>query len=215
MESQELIQEVSKKPRKKYKTKYNYDEIGLKYQTGQFTLGQLCKMYGIGKSTLSEYLSTHGYIKSEHSEQAISHLSRGFAELELLKNEKNSEQLIQETLRIVRERNPQFARTLQELSSRLLDKAFLMLEEATSPSELNQIGSVMQKVNDTLQVIPKAPLINLQNNIQNNTQTNIKNGGNGVSIERKEDFNININFVENKNKDKKEKIDIIDVESEN
>lgn len=198
-----------KKPKRRNKTKTPYDEIIVKYQTGQYSLGQLSKMYGVGKSTLSEYLSNHNIIKSEHAPNAINHLSKGFAELELLKSEKNSEQLVQETLSIVRERNPQFARTLQELSSKLLDRAFIMLEQTTTPAELNQLGSVMQKVNDTLQVIPKAPLIALQNNIQNNLQQNNNNGKSNSNL--KEDIKINIEFVEPKQKKQKEN-EIIDIE---
>lgn len=200
-----------KKPRKRIKTKYNYEEIITKYQTGQYSFGQLSKMYGISKSTLSEYIKKHEIEKSEHAPNAINHLSLGFSELAKINGEnKPNEQIsliVEETLNIVKSKNPIFAKTLQALSSQLLNKAFAMLEKSTTTKELNDISNVMQKVNDTLQVIPKAPLIALQNNIQNN-QLNAKGS---LDSDKKDDFNINIEFVESKQKKEKEN-EIIDIE---
>ena len=51
--------------------------------------------------------------------------------------------------------------------------------------------------------LPKAPLIAVQNNIQNN-QLNAKGS---LDSAKKDDFNININFI----KAKKKKDDIIDI----
>ena len=202
-----------KKPRKRIKTKYNYEEIITKYQTGQYSLGQLSKMYGISKCTLSEYIKKHEIEKSEHAPNAINHLSLGFSELAKINGEnKPNEQIsliVEETLNIVKSKNPIFAKTLQALSSQLLNKAFAMLEKSTTTKELNDISNVMQKVNDTLQVIPKAPLIALQNNIQNNLQQNNNNGKSNSNL--KEDIKINIEFVETKQKKQKEN-EIIDIE---
>lgn len=167
------------KEKRKKKTKYDYDEIRIKYETGQYSLSQLAKIYGVAKSTLSEYFKEHSVYKSEHAPNAIASLTRGFNELEMISTENKPEhiraKIREEVLDIVSKKNPVFAKTLQALASQLLNKSFEMLERSKTPGELNNIANIMQKVNETLQVIPKTPStqIAIQNNqnIQNNVGT--------------------------------------------
>lgn len=170
-----------------YKSKIPYDEIIAKYQTGEYSLGKLSKMYGVGKSTLSEYISKHKLSKSEHAPNAILSLSKGFQELASVKSEQKSEHekelIVNEVLEIVKKKSPMFAKTLQVLGSQLLNKSFEMLENSKSTSDLTNIANVMQKVNDTLQVIPKQPTQAQQINIHNQNANIL---GNSQSTNTKE-----------------------------
>lgn len=178
------------KERKKKKTKYNYDEIRIKYETGQYSLSQLAKIYGVAKSTLSEYFKEHAVYKSEHAPNAIASLTRGFNELEMIATENKPEhiraKIREEVLDIVSKKNPVFAKTLQALASQLLNKSFEMLERSKTPGELNNIANIMQKVNETLQVIPKTPSTQIA--IQNNQ--NIQNNVGGDGSKQKRDIRL-------------------------
>ncbi|ENL6798502.1 hypothetical protein AB5Q79_001619, partial [Campylobacter jejuni] len=84
---------------------------------------------------------------------------------------------------------------------------FLRENGALNLDRISDSFDALDKANKVLG-LPKAPLIAVQNNIQNN-QLNSKDG---LDSAKKDDFNININFVKAK---KKKDDDIIDVESEN
>lgn len=186
----------SKAPTTK-KKKINFEEILTRYQTGQYSITQLAKEYGIAKSHLSVMIKKQNTKISEHTEQAISHLHTGFKELALAKSEQNGEQLVKTALDIIQEKNPIFAQSIQVLASKLLKKSVEMVEISKNANELQSLATVMQKVNDTLQVIPKVPQtqINIQNqnaNIQNNTTTTSTSGsGSGAELPPLNIININ------------------------
>lgn len=149
----------------KKRGKIDFEEILTRYQTGQYSITQLAKEYGISKSHLSVMIKKQKTQISEHTEQAISHLHTGFKELALAKSEQNGEQLVQTALDIIQEKNPIFAKSIQVLASKLLKKSVEMVDMSKSANDLQSLASVMQKVNDTLQVIPKQPTqqINIHN----------------------------------------------------
>ena len=69
-------------------------------------------------------------------------------------------------IEIVREKNPQFAKGFQAISSLILKRsAELLQKEGVTSTDIANISKAMGNVNDTLGVIPKLPTIAQQINI--------------------------------------------------
>ena len=200
-----MEQEKVKKERKKFnKTKRDYSEIVTKYQTGLYTLGQLSKMYGIPKSTLSEHLSKHKIEKSEHAPNAVGLITQGFNELEAIKNENKPntqiESIINETIEIIKEKNPQFAKGFQALSALIIKRGSEILQrDNISSNDLEKVSKAMSNVNDTLGVIPKMPTIAQQFNF------GVKNNNKKAQLNHNKEIKVNIEVVNS---------DVIDVDTE-
>ena len=139
-------------------TKEQYKEMCLKYQTGEFTLTELSKMYKIDKGNLSKYFKKHGIQVNLQAQKAIKDFTSGFNSLNqvltrenttittdtntdimannenLPKNNttfgisENSLALANEVIDIVKRKNPQFATAFQGLSAMMINKSKEILQ---------------------------------------------------------------------------------------
>lgn len=84
---------------------------------------------------------------------------------EMVKAQQNAVNLANEVIEIIREKNPQFAKGFQAISSLILKRSgeILQREDITS-NDIANISKAMGNINDTLNVIPKMPTIAQQFN---------------------------------------------------
>lgn len=173
-------------------TQYNYEVLLSKYSTGQYSIRELAREYNIPRSTLHQYINEKGAKKNTDAVRAVKKLTDGMNALERLKDPKNGNGeivvqnadgsirvvdntlVLNEVIEIIKAKNPVFAKTLQSFSSKLLMKAFELLDKTDKPSDLNHLAGVLEKVNNTLQVIPKPPAIAQQFNIGKESEASVK-----------------------------------------
>lgn len=163
----------------------NMETIAIKYQTGQYGINELARMYKVDKSTISRYIKRHNIAINQHAKDAISHLTHGLNEFNEICNyntlnqhnqhlsipeienaHKNSVNLANEVIEIVREKNPQFAKGFQAISSLILKRsAELLQKDGVTSQDLTNVSRAMSNINQTLGVIPQMPTIAQQINI--------------------------------------------------
>ena len=163
----------------------NMETIATKYQTGQYGLNELARRYKVDKATISRYFKKHGITINQHAKDAISHLTQGLNEFNEICNNntlnqqnqhlsiseienahKNSVNLANEVIEIVREKNPQFAKGFQAISSLILKRsAELLQKDGVTSQDLTNVSRAMSNINQTLGVIPQMPTIAQQINI--------------------------------------------------
>lgn len=163
----------------------NMETIILKYQTGQYGINELARIYKVDKATISRYIKKNGIEINQHAKEAINHLTQGLNEFHEICNDttinqqnqhlsiseienahKNSINLANEVIEIVREKNPQFAKGFQAISSLILKRsAELLQKEVVTSQDLTNVSRAMSNINQTLGVIPQLPTIAQQINI--------------------------------------------------
>ena len=150
-------------------------------------------MYKVDKATISRYIKRHNIVINQHAKDAISHLTQGLNEFNEICNgstlnqqnqhlsiseienaHKNSVNLANEVIEIVREKNPQFAKGFQAISSLILKRsAELLQKDGIRSQDLTNVSRAMSNINQTLGVIPQMPTIAQQININGkSTETN-------------------------------------------
>ena len=176
----------------------NMETIATKYQTGQYGINELARMYKVDKSTISRYIKRHNITINQHAKDAINHLTQGLNEFNEICNgntgntlsqqnqhlsiseienaHKNSVNLANEVIEIVREKNPQFAKGFQAISSLILKRsAELLQKDGVTSQDLTNVSRAMTNINQTLGVIPQMPTIAQQININGkSTEANKK-----------------------------------------
>ena len=170
----------------------NMDKVISKYQTGQYGVNELARMYDIDKATISRFIKKHNIKVNQLAKNAIDEINNGMNNFQTLIDEThltsetnankafvsdlpnisvvdNNINLMNEIVDIVREKNPQFAKGFQALSALMLKRSHEILnkDEITS-SDISNISNSMSKMNDTLGVFPKMPTIAQQFNIGKN-----------------------------------------------
>ena len=163
----------------------NMETIATKYQTGQYGINELARMYKVDKATISRYIKRHNITINQHAKDAISHLTQGLNEFNEICNgntlsqqnqhlsiseienaHKNSVNLANEVIEIVREKNPQFAKGFQAISSLILKRSAELLQKGgVTSQDLTNVSRAMSNINQTLGVIPQMPTIAQQINI--------------------------------------------------
>lgn len=162
----------------------------LDYQTGQYSLCEVAKKWKIDKATLSRHFKKNNTTINQHAKNAIEYTNKGIYELgELIKEpeikqqllENASSPLVDEVLHIIRSQNPQFARGFQAISTLILERSHdILTQEKITSGDLSNVSKAIANINDTLQVVPKAPSIaqqfnfNQQNNKKEKDTLNIK-----------------------------------------
>ena len=182
----------------------NMETIATKYQTGQYGLNELARRYKVDKATISRYFKKHGITINQHAKDAISHLTQGLNEFNEICNNntlnqqnqhlsiseienahKNSVNLANEVIEIVREKNPQFAKGFQAISSLILKRsAELLQKEGVTSQDLTNVSRAMSNINQTLGVIPQMPTIAQQININ----------GKGAEANKKDNTRIDLDI---------------------
>lgn len=181
----------------------NMETIAIKYQTGQYGINELARMYKVDKATISRYFKKRNIAINQHAKDAINHLTQGLNEFHEICNDnainqhlsiseiqnahKNSINLANEVIEIVREKNPQFAKGFQAISSLILKKSAELLQRSDVTSQdLNNVSRAMSNINQTLGVVPQMPTIAQQINI---------NGKSAETSKQDKKIDLDIKFV--------------------
>lgn len=185
----------------------NMETIILKYQTGQYGINELARIYKVDKATISRYIKKNGIAINQHAKEAINHLTQGLNEFNEICNDttinqhnqhlsiseienaqKNSINLANEVIEIVREKNPQFAKGFQAISSLILKRsAELLQKDEITSQDLTNVSRAMSNINQTLGVIPQLPTIAQQINI---------NGKSAETSNKEKKIDLDIKFVD-------------------
>lgn len=191
----------------------NMKDITLKYQTGQYSINQLSRIYKIDKATISRYFKKHNIIINQHAKEAVESLTSGYVSLhKVLENDAINQhpqpnkttinqqsdiinvnnqniELANEIIELVKQKNPQFAKGFQMLSTLMIKRSSEILQkDEISSSDIANISRAVSNMNDTLGVFPRVPTIAQQFNI----------GGKLNGIKQKEPIDLKIEFIDKK-----------------
>lgn len=207
------------------KTKIDYLPLFEKYERGELTATQIAKDYGLNRSSFIQCYNRYKAGLDENISNTAEHLDKGLTalrqaqenikaketEAETLTGEKReralrearaNRQALMSSLDILERHHGALAQAAISVVGKGLKKANDLLDIVESPSEYAAIMSGLKSSVDSIGLFPRNPLVAIQNNINNNTETESK----------KKDFEIKINFLNSKQEKKKD--EIIDAECE-
>ena len=207
------------------KTKIDYLPLFEKYERGELTATQIAKDYGLNRSSFIQCYNRYKAGLDENISNTAEHLDKGLtalrqaqenikakeAEAETLTGEKREKalrearanrQALMSSLDILERHHGALAQAAISVVGKGIKKANDLLDIVESPSEYAAIMSGLKSSVDSIGLFPRNPLVAIQNNINNNTETESK----------KKDFEIKINFLHNKKS--KNDSEIIDAECE-
>lgn len=182
-------------------------EIEEKYLNGKYSMSELARIYRINKGRISKLLRDRaikgGYLdkleaRSYYNSYALANKKHGittdrtphptFTLGDLATANETANPAFEETINIIKEKNPKLAKSLYALSELVIMRcATLMENENLSANDLNLVSKIIENLNNSFSIFPKTPLIAQQFNI---------NGSNNKKT--KEPINLNIEFVEDK-----------------
>lgn len=208
------------------KTKIDYLPLFEKYERGELTATQIAKDYGLNRSSFIQCYNRYKAGLDENISNTAEHLDKGLTalrqaqenikaketEAETLTGEKReralrearaNRQALMSSLDILEKHHGALAQAAISVVGKGIKKANDLLDIVESPSEYAAIMSGLKSSVDSIGLFPRNPLVAIQNNINNNTETESK----------KKDFEIKINFLHSKQEKKKD--EVIDAEVEN
>lgn len=210
------------------KTKIDYLPLFEKYERGELTATQIAKDYGLNRSSFIQCYNRYKAGLDENISNTAEHLDKGLTalrqaqenikaketEAETLTGEKReralrearaNRQALMSSLDILERHHGALAQAAISVVGKGIKKANDLLDIVESPSEYAAIMSGLKSSVDSIGLFPrpKAPLVAIQNNVNNNAETESK----------KKDFEIKINFLNSKQEKKKD--EVIDAEVEN
>lgn len=208
------------------KTKIDYLPLFEKYERGELTATQIAKDYGLNRSSFIQCYNRYKAGLDENISNTAEHLDKGLTalrqaqenikaketEAETLTGEKRervlrearaNRQALMSSLDILEKHHGALAQAAISVVGKGIKKANDLLDIVESPSEYAAVMSGLKSSVDSIGLFPRNPLVAIQNNINNNTETESK----------KKDFEIKINFLNSKQEKKKD--EIIDAEVEN
>lgn len=208
------------------KTKIDYLPLFQKYERGELTATQIAKDYGLNRSSFIQCYNRYKAGLDENISNTAEHLDKGLTalrqaqenikaketEAETLTGEKReralrearaNRQALMSSLDILEKHHGALAQAAISVVGKGIKKANDLLDIVESPSEYAAIMSGLKSSVDSIGLFPRNPLVAIQNNINNNTETESK----------KKDFEIKINFLNSKQEKKKD--EVIDAEVEN
>ena len=208
------------------KTKIDYLPLFEKYERGELTATQIAKDYGLNRSSFIQCYNRYKAGLDENISNTAEHLDKGLTalrqaqenikaketEAETLTGEKReralrearaNRQALMSSLDILERHHGALAQAAISVVGKGIKKANDLLDIVESPSEYAAIMSGLKSSVDSIGIFPRNPLVAIQNNINNNTETESK----------KKDFEIKINFLNSKQEKKKD--EVIDAEVEN
>ena len=122
----------------------------------------------------------------------------------MLKQAEANKQQLEKTLHTLENSHGILAHQVIQVSSRALKKSYELLGDIQSAEELADITKSLKSITDALGIMPRTPMVAIQNNVNN---TDNQNGGKKLEI--------NVNFIQSTQSgadEKKENKTPIDVE---
>ena len=179
------------------KTKIDYLPLFEKYERGELTATQIAKDYGLNRSSFIQCYNRYKAGLDENISNTAEHLDKGLTalrqaqenikaketEAETLTGEKReralrearaNRQALMSSLDILERHHGALAQAAISVVGKGIKKANDLLDIVESPSEYAAIMSGLKSSVDSIGLFPrpKAPLVAIQNNINNNTKQN-------------------------------------------
>lgn len=203
------------------KTKFDYLPLFKAYENGEMSVAEISRKYNINRTSFFNCYKRYKEKIDSNIAEAEHHLDKGLKAFEnavtninnqkkeaenkkgqereiLLKQAEANKQQLERTLNTLENSHGILAHQIIQVSSRGLKKAFELLGDTHSAQELADITKSLKSITDALGIMPRQPMVAIQNNI------NSQGGANGGKK-----LEISVNFIKPKKKDD----DIIDVET--
>lgn len=201
-------------------TKIDYKPLFEKYERGELTPTQIAKEYGVNRSSFIQCYNRYKNSLDKNISNTAEHLDKGLtafknavdnikeaeAEAETLEGYQKTKALreieanktaLNNTLELLEKNHGVLAQAAISIVGKGLKKANELLDNVETAQEYSQIMSGFKSSVDTIGLFQsKAPLVAIQNNISNNHIN-----------DKKKDFEIKVNFLENKKPNKDEIIE--------
>ena len=197
------------------KTKFDYLPLFKAYENGM-SVAEIAKQYNINRTSFFNCYKRYKEKIDSNIAEAEHHLDKGLRAFEnavtninkqkreaenkkgqereiLLKQAEANKQQLEKTLHTLENSHGILAHQVIQVSSRALKKSYELLGDIQSAQELADITKSLKSITDALGIMPRQPMVAIQNNINNQDGSN---GGKKLEI--------NVNFINTK--DSKENI---------
>lgn len=197
------------------KTKFDYLPLFKAYENGM-SVAEIAKRYNINRTSFFNCYKRYKEKLDSNIAEAEHHLDKGLRAFEnavtninkqkkeaetkkgqereiLLKQAEANKQQLEKTLHTLENSHGILAHQVIQVSSRALKKSYELLGDIQSAQELADITKSLKSITDALGIMPRQPMVAIQNNINNQDGSN---GGKKLEI--------NVNFINTK--DSKENI---------
>lgn len=205
------------------KTKFDYLPLFKAYENGEMSVAEISRKYNINRTSFFNCYKRYKEKIDSNIAEAEHHLDKGLKAFEnavtninnqkreaenkkgqereiLLKQAEANKQQLERTINTLENSHGMLAHQIIQVSSKGLTKAFELLGDTHSAQELADITKSLKSITDALGIMPRQPMVAIQNNINN------QGGANGGKK-----LEISVNFIKPKNKNKDD--EIIDVEA--
>lgn len=197
------------------KTKFDYLPLFKAYENGM-SVAEIAKRYNINRTSFFNCYKRYKERLDSNIAEAEHHLDKGLKAFEnavtninkqkkeaetkkgqereiLLKQAEANKQQLEKTLHTLENSHGILAHQVIQVSSRALKKSYELLGDIESAQELADITKSLKSITDALGIMPRTPMVAIQNNINNQDS---QNGGKKLEI--------SVNFINAK--DSKENI---------
>ena len=197
------------------KTKFDYLPLFQAYENGM-SVAEISRKYNINRTSFFNCYKRYKEKLDGNIAEAELHLDKGLRAFEnavtninkqkkeaeskkgqereiLLKQAEANKQQLEKTLHTLENSHGILAHQVIQVSSRALKKSYELLGDIQSAEELADITKSLKSITDALGIMPRTPMVAIQNNINNQDS---QNGGKKLEI--------NVNFINAK--DSKENI---------
>ena len=197
------------------KTKFDYLPLFKAYENGM-SVAEISRKYNINRTSFFNCYKRYKTKIDSNIAEAELHLDKGLRAFEsavtninnqkreaekkkgqerenLLKQAEANKQQLEKTLNTLEDSHGILAHQVIQVSSRALKKSYELLGDIQSAEELADITKSLKSITDALGIMPRSPMVAIQNNVNN---TDSQNGGKKLEI--------NVNFINAK--DSKENI---------
>ena len=201
------------------KTKFDYLPLFKAYENGM-SVAEISRKYNINRTSFFNCYKRYKSKIDSNIAEAELHLDKGLKAFEnavtninnkkreaekrkgqerekLLKEAEANKQQLEKTLHTLENSHGILAHQVIQVSSRALKKSYELLGDIQSAEELADITKSLKSITDALGIMPRSPMVAIQNNVNN--QGGTQNGGKKLEI--------NVNFIHEK-KESKETIDV-------
>ena len=204
------------------KTKFDYLPLFKAYENGEMSVAEISRKYNINRTSFfncykryKEKIDTN-IAEAEHHldkglkafENAVTNINNQKKEAEakkgqereiLLKQAEANKQQLERTINTLENSHGILAHQIIQVSSRGLKKAFELLGDTHSAQELADITKSLKSITDALGIMPRQPMVAIQNNINNQG---------GANSDKK--LEISVNFLNAKDKENIQDTEVID-----
>ena len=205
------------------KTKFDYLPLFKAYENGEMSVAEISRKYNINRTSFFNCYKRYKEKIDMNIAEAEHHLDKGLKAFEnavtninnqkkeaenkkgqereiLLKQAEANKQQLERTINTLENSHGILAHQIIQVSSKGLTKAFELLGDTHSAQELADITKSLKSITDALGIMPRQPMVAIQNNINNQS---------GANSDKK--LEISVNFLNAKdNKENIQEAEVID-----